>query len=481
MALLVTVVCGIVVIGVVSAGAAYNYDDSAYMTIFIAILLVVLLLISILLIKIAKDRKVIAKQSLTLQASLDIMTSILNKSAVMIYVTDSKTDEIIFINDMMKRHFMLDDNVIGKPCYTVLQKDMTERCSFCPSRLLDVEPEKVIVWEDHNSITNQFYQKSDQYVDWPDGRKVHIQHCINITDIKQSTEKLKSREDMMEALNKTAIMLLSQTIKSFDEVMSSGIRQIIDLFDIDRFSFFRNYMMPDGLHAKQVYRWDRVSGGASLTTDPYSNGIYAEFAPNWERILRSGNVINGPAGLMPAEEAATMKAAGSVSVFIVPVFSDDIFWGFAMFEDRCNERQFNDDSAEVMRSAAFLCSNAVIRHEMEQEINKVNERAKILLDTTPLACQLFDAGYKKIDCNEEAIRLFGFKDKQEYLERYIELYPEYQSDGMRSDVKIAMYLKQAFEEGSCSFNWTYKMLDGTFMPAEVICVRVDYEDNYVVA
>ena len=88
---------------------------------------------------------------------------------------------------------------------------------------------------------------------------------------------------------------------------------------------------------------------------------------------------------------------------------------------------------------------------MVDEISKANERAKILLDKTPLCCRLWDKNLNLIDCNEAAVRLFGFKDKHDYLKRHSELYPEYQPDGQRSEEKITKCVKQAFEEGGCSF------------------------------
>ena len=116
-----------------------------------------------------------------------------------------------------------------------------------------------------------------------------------------------------------------------------------------------------------------------------------------------------------------------------------------------------------------------------EEIAKANERTKILLDKTPLCVRLWDSNRKMIDCNEAAVNLFGFKDKQECLDRYSELYPEFQSDGKRSTEKIQWCVEKAFTEGSYEFEWDYKMLDGTHMPAYVLLVRVEYESGYAVA
>ena len=140
----------------------------------------------------------------------DIMTSILNKSDVMIYVTDTDTYEILFVNDIMMKHFRLDAGVIGQPCYKIFQAGQDGRCDFCPCHRLDEDPTETVVWEDRNSITNRYYRKSDQYADWPGGKKVHIQHCVDITDIKETQEGLEHRERLLVALNAAAVTFLSQ-------------------------------------------------------------------------------------------------------------------------------------------------------------------------------------------------------------------------------------------------------------------------------
>jgi signal transduction histidine kinase/DNA-binding response OmpR family regulator/PAS domain-containing protein len=121
------------------------------------------------------------------------------------------------------------------------------------------------------------------------------------------------------------------------------------------------------------------------------------------------------------------------------------------------------------------------RKALEKSVAEANERTKILLDSTPLCCQLWDDSFRKIDCNEEAIRLFGFKDKQDFLEGHSVLYPEYQPDGQLSVEKAKMYVKQAFTEGYCTFGWTYKLSDGSLLPAQVVLVKVKREDGFVIA
>ncbi|MCL2093417.1 MAG: ATP-binding protein [Treponema sp.] len=121
------------------------------------------------------------------------------------------------------------------------------------------------------------------------------------------------------------------------------------------------------------------------------------------------------------------------------------------------------------------------RKLMEEAAVKTNELTMLMLDTSPLCIQLWDRNLQTIDCNQAAVRLYGYHTKQEYVERFmIECSPEFQSDGRRSDEKAMAMVNTAFEEGECVFPWMHQMPDGTPMPAEITLVRVMYRDEYLV-
>jgi diguanylate cyclase (GGDEF)-like protein len=78
------------------------------------------------------------------------------------------------------------------------------------------------------------------------------------------------------------------------------------------------------------------------------------------------------------------------------------------------------------------------------------------------------------------VKLFGFGNKQEFIERWVDsCNPEYQPDGQRSDEKRFMLRKKAIEEGSCTFEWMHQMPDGMPLPAEITLTRVEYENTFV--
>jgi len=234
--------------------------------------------------------------------------------------------------------------------------------------------------------------------------------ATDVTEARRiETERIKAlnaleySKRLTDALNKTAIMFLSQREETFEDMMSLGLKLFCDVLDLDRVSVWRNFQKPDRLHVSQIFRWDRESGGTTEPTAGLEDISYTEFAPRWEELLAGGESVNSPVRLLP--EARMLKSFGVVSAFITPVFINNAFWGFVLFEDRRNERYFDDDSADTMRSAAFLCANIVIREESmraaqeaaeelkrsKEQTDKLNNWYRSILDAIPFPVTVTDA------------------------------------------------------------------------------------------
>jgi len=133
---------------------------------------------------------------------------------------------------------------------------------------------------------------------------------------------------------------------------------------------------------------------------------------------------------------------------------------------------------QVVLGYAYDLSNI---KKLEQSVVEAEERIKLILDTTPMCCELWDRGLNIFACNEAAIKLFGFQTKRDYIDNFFKMSPEYQPDGRSSREKAISCVKKAFDEGSHTFEWTRQMHDGTLMPTEVFLSRFNYKDEYIVA
>ncbi|MDR0644168.1 MAG: PAS domain-containing protein [Treponema sp.] len=110
-------------------------------------------------------------------------------------------------------------------------------------------------------------------------------------------------------------------------------------------------------------------------------------------------------------------------------------------------------------------------------ISEANKRTKIMLDAVPMAVQFWDEECRLLDCNEEAVRLFGMSSKAEYISRFYELNPEFQPDGESSVDKLEKYIHAAFETGYQRFEWESRLPSGEPLPAELTLVRMPWDDE----
>ncbi len=107
-----------------------------------------------------------------------------------VYVADMDTYEIIFMNQHMRNIFGGD--YVGKVCWNVFRNE-TGPCSICTNKkLLDDygNPVGEVVWEGQNPITKRWYKNFDRAIAWGDGRTVRLEVATDITDIKETEQRL---------------------------------------------------------------------------------------------------------------------------------------------------------------------------------------------------------------------------------------------------------------------------------------------------
>ncbi len=140
-------------------------------------------------------------------------------------------------------------------------------------------------------------------------------------------------------------------------------------------------------------------------------------------------------------------------------------------------RRFAYDDADFV--AEYIYDLRELR-EKEAKALAAEERIKTMFDGMPLGSNIFDANFNPIDCNNATVQLFGFEDKQSYLDNFYKLSPEKQPDGGSSVLQAHNRLKECMSSGFCSFEWMHCTKDGTLLPSEVTLVRGAYQNTEVV-
>ncbi len=140
--------------------------------------------------RLEKDTRDQEKAEAELRQSHERLFTVLNSLNALVYVTDMKIYEILFVNQQVQDMF---GDVVGKVCWQTLQVNQDGPCDFCKNDKIvtpDGQPSETCVWEFHSPLTNRHYYVSDRAIQWSDGRIVKLQIATDISERKKTEEEL---------------------------------------------------------------------------------------------------------------------------------------------------------------------------------------------------------------------------------------------------------------------------------------------------
>ncbi len=185
--------------------------------------------------------------------------TILNSLDALVYVSDLKTYEVLYLNDYGIAQW---GSARNKKCFQLLQSGQTSPCSFCTNhRLLDAEgnPNGVYVWEFQNTLNGRWYQCRDQAIRWTDGRLVRIEIAFDITDRKSMEQELLIAKSLAEKQADTDMLTQINNRRAF---FNQGV-QIVH--QSHRLKESLAVIMFDLDHFKQINDlWGHATGDAAL-------------------------------------------------------------------------------------------------------------------------------------------------------------------------------------------------------------------------
>ena len=127
----------------------------------------------------------------------------------------------------------------------------------------------------------------------------------------------------------------------------------------------------------------------------------------------------------------------------------------------------------------FMLRKVRIAAKSEQEANEIN---KVFIRSAPFVMNIWDDKLKMIQTNDCSVEMFELADKQEYINRFYELSPEFQPCGRPSSALVEENNSNALEsDDPVKFDWMHQTLDGRPIPTEVTLVRFKRNDRYYLA
>ncbi|MDR0502094.1 MAG: response regulator [Treponema sp.] len=307
-----------------------------------------------------------------------------------------------------------------------------------------------------------------------------VGYTRDLREHKQMLMDIERRSHLLDTVNNAATILLSNYNEdAFETSMSRSFELIGTCLDVDRVQIWRNEIIDGELNFVLRYEWLSEFGQKCRVVP---NGLHFPYSlkKEWENQFLRGEYINSPISDLPEEDKNFLGYYGMKSIVIIPMFLDNSFWGFFSIDDCRRKRKFSSDEISILTSAGLMLSSAVNRNKQSVTMREADERTQIMFDSAPFGACFWDKEMNIIDCNQEAVNMFDLLDKQEFIDKFAKLSPEYQPDGILSRVKGSLLVRKALEEGYSRFEWLHQKLNGESIPAEVTCVRVKHKNEFTV-
>ena len=306
----------------------------------------------------------------------------------------------------------------------------------------------------------------------------HINYTVE--KVKLMLAFIERHGRLLDTVNSAATVLLSKNSgESFEYSLLKSFELVGRCLDVDRVQIWRNEEINGNMNFVLRYEW-LSEYGKSCGAIPHGLHFPYSMRPEWEKKFSRGENLNAPLCELPQEDREFLGNYGIKSIVILPMFLDGNFWGFFSIDDCRNERAFTNEEINILISAGFMMTNAINRNIQTLITREAEERTQIMLDAAPLCVIFWDKNINMLDCNQEVVKLFGSSSKQEFIDSFTIFSPDYQPDGILSVEKGPGLVKKALDEGYSRFEWMHQNLNGELIPAEVICIRVKYRDEYTV-
>ncbi|MCL2210415.1 MAG: ATP-binding protein [Treponema sp.] len=285
---------------------------------------------------------------------------------------------------------------------------------------------------------------------------------------------------LLDTVNTAATILLARNENvSFETTLIKSLELVGRCLEVDRVQIWRNETINNEPHFVLRHEW-LSDHGKNCVHVPLGLHFPYSMKKEWQKQFLLGNNINSPLFELPEEDRDFLGYYEIKSIVIIPMFLEGDFWGFFSIDDCRHERTFINEEINILTSAGLMMCAAVNRNNQSIKMREADERTQIMIDAAPFCTIFWDNDLTLIDCNNEAVKMFDMIDKQDFIDNFVQLSPQFQPDGIPSGEKGQALVGKALKEGYSRFEWMHQKLNGEQIPTEIICIRVKYKGEFTV-
>ncbi|MHA4810164.1 response regulator [Flavitalea flava] len=198
----------------------------------------------------------------------------------------------------------------------------------------------------------------------------------NITDRKIAQEKLKKKDQLLQAVAQGTHSLLINT--DLNQAISESIQTLGIKAMVDRVYVFQNHFDVEKQQwfTNEMYEWTEDPVHLRLGNPAIKNIPFENIRKIIEPLKTKQPFLSYKSKEEDPQLIAIYEKTGVLSSVAVPIFLKDDFWGFVGFDELKKEREWSEAEFSILRSYASSLAAAIQRKQIELELVQAKEMAE---------------------------------------------------------------------------------------------------------
>jgi PAS domain S-box-containing protein len=232
----------------------------------------------------------------------------------------------------------------------------------------------------------------------------------------EAEKKLAYKTEILSVITQITDKVLIS--KNNSEIFEGIIDAIGKVTKTDRMSFFLNNEIEKSI--EQKHRW--TSESDSITQiNPKLQTVPHAYVPEIIEILKANKpYLSLTRNIKDQTTREFLETLNTKSILFLPIHVKNSFYGFIVFDDTVNERDWTNEEITSLLTLANNISSAIERNLNESIIKESEEKFRLIANNIPGTVYLsrFDENSTKIFVNDEIEILTGYS-KNDFLENKI--------------------------------------------------------------
>jgi PAS domain S-box-containing protein len=186
---------------------------------------------------------------------------------------------------------------------------------------------------------------------------------------------LQRKEKLLMSVSQGIDLLLKAP--DFEQALPEAFRMLGSAAGVDRVYLFENSVNSRGEKVtSQRFEWTSGTSNAQIDNPHLQNlpfGNVTEFTDAIEK----HSMFYGKVNAMPQRLKEFLSEQDILSILILPIFVDNMFWGFIGFDECKYERDWTEAERSILLSFAATLASLIQRHKTEQELMQAKNEAVI--------------------------------------------------------------------------------------------------------